>query len=401
MVNSVLFVLLAMAFTRRAPQLALPLVLFLSLQGWSLFSYVGGFGQTARQDDWGHQQYFTLELALPYFVAATLCGLDKSWKGILLNAVLGLFILSGLVAIYEFLKLPGSAVFFRFYYAANVKDGEFGGELIRSSGLTHSALVLGFQMNIALAICAAKVYLNGPKVKYIVIVGVCSLALLASQARTNFPIAGLSYLAIGIFTATRSREAAITVVLAVSALLAVSVVAFRHRLGYLLDQQNTLDSLTTRQIEWQHNVSAAMPYWLTGLGPDSQMLAGAAGGGGNLGLMFAENVYVLYFCMFGIFGLVLFVLSLLSAILMSGIRLLDRNLPRAVRAGGLLMVLAILTLVTNGWTNNLVFEDLIIQSVMILSAIFVYTAKPPVSLGSARVRSPIGTRLVPVGKRMR
>lgn len=365
LINGALFTFACLQFLRTSIRVVVPVVLVLVLQGWSLVSYIVGFGSTSRADEFGRQMYFLLEVVSPYFVVMCLAKLNPNWPRLVINLVVGLVTISGLVGIYEFLRLPGSSFFIMAFWEG-MTFYDKNTEVVRSIGLTRHPILFGFQMNVGLALVTGLLYKSGPKIHLLLIASVMALGLFVSQSRTGY-VSGMVFIPIILYIVGRhSRVAAAStiVVCAVSIFLLVTV--FRSRLGYALGQENTFQTLEDRQRAWRISLETLRPYMVTGLGADATMLV-SGGRGSRLNYSLAENAYLMYYGMYGLPGMAIFATTLLTALFGSCSVALRRELPVEVKSLALSVMMLVVLLAINGYSANLSHHNLYLQTTFLIA----------------------------------
>lgn len=361
----------------------IPVIGALVLQLWSIFTQVYASQHLGRPLLLGRSESYLIEATIPFFVAYVIAAVDPRTIRWVSNLFLIAFGLSCAVAWLQFMRV-GPAIALAGQYTYKSIDNWDGTSGLRAVGLTFHPNALAFQAVIAAGIMMGRILTEKRGKWDIAALLFFSGAVVASQSRQGYIIVIFSWIPFIIALFKQDRVLARKLIAGVVVALVLVVAVASKRLGYALQSTSVSNdtSLNYRQDKTWRQLDPIYPKLaLTGIGPDKGLLLGTGPEdkwvpNGNV----MESGYLVVLAMYGIPGLAIFILSLISSIAVSARNVLDRRLSAIHHQAAMMAFVAWLFLTLNCFTLNTIDSPMLLPCVFILTGLMLSA--------SAKVRIP-------------
>lgn len=362
--NAVIFTIVGQSFLRTRFVLPVPILLIFVLQGWVAVSYIVGYATTSRFQFWGYHMYFLLEAVAPFFAAMTVHQIAPRVFERVVKVFLGITAVAALVSLAEFVRLPGTSGLTRLYanlYVNPLADGA-DARFIRPIGLNGHPGYNATQMFFGLCFLLYFLRKTGVRFWIVALFVLFSAALFTTQARAVYIIALPVVIFAFVELFKRTPRLGFGLLAALSLMFFSLIVAFPDAMSYAIgkDRLDLAYNISGRADIWASTLAQLEGLWLTGFGPDQQLIFQQQYAG-RVVLRQTENVYVMMLAMCGIIGLWFFAMSLILAFVSSVRAAINREAESQTRLFAHAVALMVIGIIIQGFTSNMFQSVSVIQ----------------------------------------
>lgn len=316
---SLFYTLMALLTTRMFPKQAFPAIMLLIIQVWMTIVFFIVQPQTITEQSLGRHLYWPILLCLPYFVLSSICLIDPSYRERALKVLFWVCLISAVVGVGQFLRIPGFTVIQSFYSPKTFAQDFFGNtpNEYRAVGLTLHPYILASQCLFCMALIGSNLLERKLKTSEIFLLALFAAALFMAQSRSFYLGGALLMLAIMYLLFKRDKPLFVYVLsfFIVASFLLVGV--FSSRLEYGIRGPNIVQS--GRVSRWEAATQVVQEFPITGIGPNMTIFGnrGTTTLSDRRGLEYPENGYRMIAATAGIPGLALLLTTIVGSLFIS------------------------------------------------------------------------------------
>src|SRR5688572_22290851 len=356
-----LYTLLAIGVARAFVRPVFPIAILLTLQVWNLVAFAIVAPQIVPYAILGRHLYWPTLLALPYFVLGSIIILDPSWRTRAIKILFWFSMISALVGIAQFLRVPGFAALQAYYSPLSIRQDFWGDvpNLYRAVGLSMHPYILAAQCIFGMALIGSNLLHRKlfplEIFSFVIFLG----ALFVAQSRAYYASAIILLVVVLVLMYRRDKVVFFSSIAAMAVCGILLITVFPKRLEYGF-RGSTLAQSGRLEV-WEAPIRAVREFPLSGVGPNPTLF-------GNEGrnvmlenrrrLEYPENGYRMVLGTMGLPGLAIMLVGLFGSLILAikvvrnkSAELLQR---RMAFVGGLYVVSILVALnITNLFENEL------------------------------------------------
>ncbi len=362
-----LFALIGFLFLRSKFRISFPALILGIIQVWiviTVFISPSVFGLELKM---GRNIWWPSFVLMPYLAAFVLVALDNRWRERMLRFMLGVCVFTAIIAILQFLKLPGTQTISNLYVdLEGLKD--FGLEK-RSHGLSTHPFHLSAQCILGCGIVASNLLFRKLTVLEIGYYAILSSGLIVGQARSFYIVWALITIITLALLFKRNVAQGLIILILMGTIIGTVVAVFPKQLSYGLSGKNTITH--GRSAQWDRADELSDMFPVSGIGPKETVFGsgGDFSGSGRWFSMYTESGYRMSRVSGGFIGLGLLILLMGSMIFLSMKVFLDKAVDQARRQAAFAGFYFAIALTIGLYITNIIENELMTYYGMVLAGL--------------------------------
>jgi hypothetical protein len=311
---SALYALLAIGVSRSFVRPVFPIAILLGLQVWNLVTYLVVSPQVIMFPILGRHLYWPILLVLPYFVLGSIIMLDPGWREKAIRILFWFCMISALVGLAQFLRIPGFHAIQAFYSPTAIAEDFFGNtpNLYRAVGLTLHPYLLAAQCLFGMALIGSNLLYRKIKPWEILSFVIFLSALFVAQSRAYYVSGALTVIVLLVLLYKRDKPMFVASVTSMTLCAVFLMAVFGSRLEYGTKGQGLAES--GRLERWAAVAGIVEEFPVTGVGPNTRLFGNDTLKLPNRrNLTYPENGYRMILGTMGVPGLFLLLVGLVGS----------------------------------------------------------------------------------------
>jgi hypothetical protein len=236
----------------------------------------------------GRNIWWPTFILMPYLAAFVLVAIDPRWRDRVMNFILGVCLVTAVVALLQFANFPGTQQLSNMY--TNLEGLKIYGLEKRSHGLSTHPFHLAVQCILGCGIVASNLLFRKLTVLEVFYYALLSGGLVVAQARTFYIAWGVVTIITLVMLCYRNKVQLLVILCLMGTIIVGFVGAFPEKLSYGLSNKNTINE--GRMAQWMRADYLSSEYPITGIGPKETVFGSGTDQGGNRWFsMYTESGY--------------------------------------------------------------------------------------------------------------